>query len=130
MNDLSNKDDIKVLIDLFYQRAKNDELIGPIFSKHVKSNEWPTHLERMYDFWNSAVFMSREYIGNPFAKHIPLNLEERHFTRWLSLFSQTVDENFMGDNAEDVKNRAMKMGVMFQAKLKYLKDNDNLTSIM
>jgi len=130
LNDLSNKDDIKVLIDLFYQRAKVDEVIGPIFSAHVKPEEWPSHLERMYDFWNSALFLSREYVGNPFARHIPLKLEEQHFKRWLAIFNKTVDENFIGDVADDIKDRAMKMGIMFQAKLKYLKDNDNLTPIM
>lgn len=130
MNDIRTKEDIRLLVESFYKIATEDPIIGPVFSKHVKEEEWPNHIDRITDFWNSAIFLTREYIGNPFAKHIPLDLDAQHFQQWLEIFNQTIDDNFKGDIADDIKTRASKMGMMFQAKLKYLKDNDNLTPIM
>jgi hemoglobin len=120
-NDINNIDDIKQLVDTFYTSVRNDALIGPIFS-NVIGNAWQPHLDRMYAFWNAALFSVPGFKGNPFAKHAPLPITAQHFSRWLYLFNQTVDELFEGPVADDAKKRAELMAIMFQAKLGRMND--------
>ena len=63
-NDITNRDDIKLLVDDFYKKVQADELLGPVFS-HVN---WPHHLPIMYDFWSSMLLGDQSYRGNPLQK--------------------------------------------------------------
>jgi len=56
--------------------------------------DWPKHLPTM--FWQSLLFGSGNYQGAPFVKHAVLPVQQAHFERWLTLFAETVDENFTG----------------------------------
>jgi len=113
MNDIVNHGDIELLVNSFYARAKEDDLLGPVFA-HV---DWARHLPRMYDFWNSIVLGGQAFQGNPFQKHAHLPIGASHFNRWLKLFYETVDEHFSGFNAEEVKNRAKSIAGVFQHKM-------------
>ncbi|MBL7858760.1 MAG: group III truncated hemoglobin [Cyclobacteriaceae bacterium] len=117
MNDIRNREDIKVLVDTFYEKVKEDALLAPVFS-HV---DWPTHLPVMYDFWASMLLGDLTYRGNPFQKHIDLPIQAIHFDQWLVLFQKTVDEKFSGDKADEVKARARSIAGVFQYKLGILK---------
>ncbi len=46
------------------------------------------------------------YQGNPFQKHVNLPIGKEHFSEWLKLFIQTVDDNFKSEKADEIKNRA------------------------
>jgi hemoglobin len=81
---------IRELVHGFYQRAREDELIGPVFNDRV--HDWDTHLARLCDFWSSVTLMSGRYRGQPMMVHAPLPIEPRHFDRWLQLFAQTARE--------------------------------------
>ena len=74
----------------FYERARADQLIGPIFESRVK--DWDQHLSRMCDFWSSVTLMSGRYHGQPMPVHAALPIEPLHFDRWLQLFAQTARE--------------------------------------
>ena len=111
--DITNREDIKLLVDIFYDKVKIDGLIGPVFS-HVN---WPHHLPIMYDFWSSMLLGDQTYRGNPLQKHLPLPIQPQHFERWLTLFKATVDENFTGEKATEVKMRAEGIAGIFQAKM-------------
>ncbi len=116
--DIRHSDDIRRLIDAFYGRVRADALLGPVFAARIAADEWPAHLDTMTRFWTAALLaQAAGYRGNPGAKHLVLPLEEQHFTRWLHLFGQTVDELFAGETATEMKLRARKMGDMFQAKI-------------
>jgi len=112
-NDLSTRGDIKTLVDGFYEKVKSNTLLGPIFS-HV---DWPHHLPIMYNFWSSMLLGDQTYQGNPLQKHLPLAIERSHFDEWLILFRRTVDENFVGEKAEEVKMRAQSIAGIFQVKM-------------
>lgn len=116
LNDIRTKQDIKSLVDNFYSRVNQDELLAPVFNEIAEVN-WNTHLPVMYNFWSSLLLGSRTYRGNPFPKHAVLPLKESHFQRWLKLFKQAVDENFKGSNAEEAKNRAFIIAQTFQFKM-------------
>lgn len=77
------------LVDTFYARIRQDDLLGPIFAERI--DDWPLHLGRMKAFWRSILHQSAEFTGNPMAKHMAIpGLEERHFSHWLELFYATL----------------------------------------
>lgn len=119
MHDISNKSDIILLVDKFYEKVNADELLAPVF-KHV---DWPAHLPVMYNFWSSMLLGDSTYKGNPFQKHMDLAIKAAHFDRWLKLFSETVEENFEGIKAEETKNRARDIAAVFQYKLGIMSKN-------
>jgi hemoglobin len=116
MKDIEDIADIKLFVDGFYIKVREDILIGPVFSA-VITGDWQPHLDRMYAFWDAALFNVPGFKGNPFAKHIPLDISQKHFDRWLMLFVATIDHYFEGPMAEDAKHRAELMAAMFVSKL-------------
>ncbi len=113
MQDLNSRTEIESMVNRFYDKVKHDELLAPLFA-HV---DWPHHLPVMYNFWASMLLGDRSYTGNPFEKHVTLPLSSTHFSRWLELFNETVDENFSGANAQEVKARAQTIAAVFQYRL-------------
>ena len=116
MKDIDNIQDIKLFVNEFYDKVRGDSLIGPIFLDKI-TGDWQPHLDKMYAFWNAALFGVTGYKGNPFSKHAPLKIEKEHFERWLSLFAETIDRNFEGPMANDAKSRAGLMAGMFLTRL-------------
>lgn len=127
--DIENRDDIQLFVTEFYEEARKDQLLGSVFFAAVKDEEWPSHIERIVDFWDSVLFYAQSYKGSAFSVHKNLPIEERHFTRWLELFGEALDRNFSGEVADDVKDRAQKMGTMFSAKLEYLRSNPDFINL-
>lgn len=121
-NDINGLEDIKIFVDEFYSCVQQDELIGPVFASAV--SDWAPHLEKMYQFWNAALFSVPGFKGNPFGKHAPLAIEQQHFDRWLVLFKATIDAHFIGDMAVEVKKRAELMAALFMSKLTYMRENN------
>ena len=120
MKEIENIDDIKLFVNEFYARVKADLFIGPIFMETI-SEDWQPHLNKMYAFWNGALFGVPGFRGNPFAKHAPLKIGPEHFNRWLEIFFSTIDENFEGSVAADAKNRAELMADMFLSRLQKMR---------
>lgn len=120
--DISTLDDIKLLVDDFYGKVKEDELIGYIFNDVIRDN-WPVHLEKMYSFWQTVLLHEFTYKGAPFPKHMKLPVEKEHFDRWLELFHETIDNYFEGEKAEELKIRSVKMAEMFMMKINFYRQN-------
>lgn len=78
------------MVRAFYTRAREDEMIGPIFNAHVP--DWEAHFAKLTDFWSSVTSMSGRYHGQPMRAHFPLGLNTPHFARWLALFEQSARE--------------------------------------
>lgn len=114
--DIEGIDDIKLLVDDFYGKVKADELLAPVFFERIP-DDWQPHLEKMYAFWNAALFGVKGYAGNPFSKHATLAVSAAHFERWLLLFHNTLDSHFAGPVAEDAKRRAALMASNFLRRL-------------
>lgn len=128
--DIETTADVKVFVDAFYTKVRADSLLAPVFASRVENGNWQKHLNRMYAFWSAVLLFQRGYKGNPFAKHVGLNIEAKHFNQWILLFKQTIDLHFSGEKANEAKRRADNMGAMFSMKLKYLRDNPNYKSIV
>jgi hemoglobin len=120
--DILTIEDVKLLVNDFYSKVRDNELLSPIFNGVIKDN-WSAHLEKMYGFWQTLLLDKPAYSGSPFLKHAKLPIQKEHFDTWISLFNSTVDEHFTGEKANEAKWRAAKMSEMFQYKLEYYKNN-------
>lgn len=107
--DITTRADVVRLVDSFYDRVRADDLLGPIFDT-VARTDWAVHLPKMYDFWDTVLFGSAAYHGQPLGVHAALSsrvaLGEREFQRWLGVFMATVDALFTGRVADEAKLRA------------------------
>lgn len=122
--EIVNIEDIRLLVDSFYSKVRNDQLLGIIFQEKI-GDEWPKHLEKMYRFWQTILLEEPTYSGRPFPPHATLPVSKEHFDRWLSLFHETLDAYFTGEKAEEAKWRAGKMAELFQHKIAYFRNNPN-----
>ena len=130
MKDISSKEDVKIFVDAFYLKVQKDDLIGAVFAAKIPDGNWTPHLERMYSFWSTILLAVKDYSGNAFSKHASLPIKGQHFERWVSLFTETIDEHFEGDVADEAKRRAELMGKLFQSKLEYIQANNNFNNIL
>ena len=120
--DIEIIDDIILLVNCFYKKVNNDKLLSPVFNDLAKVN-WDEHLPVMYSFWSAVLFDTNTYKGSPFIAHLNLPIKTEHFERWLTLFKETVDENFKGIKAEEAKEKADSIAIIFQSKLGLIKNN-------
>ncbi len=109
MNKLETRGDIELLVNSFYKKVAQDPTIGFFFTQVAKVN-WDEHLPKMYQFWETLLFGQTSYKGNPMAKHFPVNeviaIEPHHFDHWLKLWTETVEELFMGEKADQAIYKA------------------------
>lgn len=115
--DIQTEADIQTLVDRFYDKVNQDELLAPIFNE-VAAVHWAAHLPTMYDFWSSILLGTARYKGRPFPKHLPLPVGKPHFQRWLQLFYATVTEHFAGPTAEQAKIKALNIATMFEYRMR------------
>lgn len=117
---LANTDDVKILVQAFYQKALVDNKIGFIFTEIAQINI-QEHIDLISDFWASVLFAQGAYKGNPIRTHMFLNqkiqLTTEHFDRWLSIWYETVDFLFEGEKALEAKNKALNIAQIMQFKL-------------
>ncbi|HXG86145.1 MAG TPA: group III truncated hemoglobin [Pyrinomonadaceae bacterium] len=109
--DIETRADIDDLMNRFYSKALNDEVIGYIFE--IAKLDLERHLPVIGDFWETLLFGGgnyRKHGCNPLRIHAELNLKtpllSKHFRRWLKIFTETIDEMFAGTRAELAKSRA------------------------
>src|SRR5690348_13166095 len=121
IKDILNKEDIIQLVDTFYAKVREDDLLAPIFNERIRDH-WPQHLEKMYSFWGTVLLAENNYHGSPFPPHASLPVDHSHFKRWLELFHQTIDDLFQGEKASEAKWRAIKMAEMFESKIQYYRE--------
>jgi hemoglobin len=118
--DILTTKDIVLLVNNFYDKVKEDSIIGYIFTDVVKVH-WERHLPLMYSFWENTLFYTGNYNGNPMELHKHLHkvmpLTAEHFKQWIKLFSNTVDELFEGKNANLAKRRAISIATVMQINL-------------
>jgi len=111
--DIKTREDVFLLVTSFYKKVRKDETLGPFF-ENIK--DWDEHLDRLTTFWESSLFLKTKYFGNPLEAHVDVDkaqgnkISELHFGIWLNLWFETITELFEGENAENAKMRARKMG--------------------
>jgi hemoglobin len=120
MNDITTRQDIQTLMESFYGKALTDEVIGYFFTEVAPLN-MEVHMPLIVDFWETIIFGEAKYKGNVLEVHRQIHelsaFKEEHFTRWVKLFQQTVNELYTGDHAELLKQRAESIATVMKLKL-------------
>jgi hemoglobin len=120
MKDIETAADIKMLVDKFYKQVITDDLIGPFFTKVVEL-DLDKHVPVICEFWETILFGSGKYQGNPMLKHIELNkkssLHPEHFAKWLELWENTITANFNGPKATEAIQRAGQIAELMKYKI-------------
>lgn len=124
--DISSRKDLKFIITKFYELLLVDKKMIPFFEDIVAQNHLEEHLEIITDFWNDILFDTTTYKNNTMQKHLDKNtfvkFETAHFTIWTSYLFETIDANFDGTIAHNMKNRARSIGTVMQLKMGLYKD--------
>ncbi|WP_273565539.1 group III truncated hemoglobin [Maribacter halichondriae] len=114
--ELKERTDVRLLVETFYGKIRQHEILGPIFNGII--SDWDSHLTLLTDFWETQLFLKRKYHGNPVTVHQEVDdkmnhtITPEHFGLWLNLWFATIDELFEGETAWIAKNRAQKMSTM------------------
>ncbi len=123
--DITSRTDIETLVNEFYIKVRKDNMLGPIFDESFKIN-WDTHLPKMYSFWESILFQTGSFNGNPIKSHKEVHktcpFTQALFERWLHLFNETVNQHFEGEVANLAKVRALSIATVMQIKVLYPTD--------
>jgi hemoglobin len=105
------------LVRRFYETARRDELLGPVFSR---VSDWEAHVVTIATFWSSVALMTGRYHGQPMRAHIPLGLTTAHFARWLALWTETVPAecppqavDYLQERAKGIA-RSVELGIAVQ----------------
>lgn len=120
MNDIQNQDDLYLLVDNFYQKLLSDKSISYIFTDVVKIH-LEEHLPILVTFWSQAILGTGGYTNNLTQIHLDIDKKEHLtpelFKIWLNHFNNSVDENFMGEKAEQIKTQALSIATIMQIKI-------------
>ena len=103
------------LVRTFYDTARQDSLIGPVFARSV--TDWEEHYTVIRDFWSRTLIGTTRYTGFPFTAHIPMKLGPEHFDRWLEIFRTTAAIALPPEAARLAILKVEHMSVCFQAGL-------------
>jgi len=110
-----DEDGITALVHRFYERVRDEPLLGPIFATRIDDDQWPRHLDKMVRFWSTVLLGSNSYLGNPMLLHGTLpGLTHAHFDRWLELFREVAEEVMTPAVAAAVAQRAERMGAQLR----------------
>ena len=124
-SDLDGRAEIETLVNSFYERVRSDEVLGFIFDRVAQTN-WEAHLPKMYAFWETVMFRSGGFTGNPLAAHAKLvaltDMGRDKFDHWLKLFCGTVDDLFVGEHADHIKNCAADMANVIFSRINQVPD--------
>jgi hemoglobin len=119
LGDIGSVADIEVLVRDFYRDVAMDDVLGPVFER--AGVDWSVHLPKLVDFWTWQLLGDRVYEGQPILAHVSAHqrtpFTERHYERWLSLFTATIDGRFGGPTADLAKARADRIASTMQRML-------------
>ena len=123
--EIENIEDIKLLVNEFYGKVRQEELLKDIFESIIK-DRWPEHLDKMYSFWQTVLLGEHTYKGSPFPPHAVMPVEIEHFETWLKLWAGTVNNYFVGEKADRAIWQGQRMAEMFLSKIRYMRDTDSV----
>ena len=113
--ELCSEEEVTRLVHGFYARVRADDLLGPVFARHV--DDWPGHLAHLVDFWSAMLRGTRRFSGAPVQRHNALpGLNAAMFERWLALFRQTAAELDNPDMQQVAVGMAERVAATLQAR--------------
>ena len=115
---------LKVLVDTFYAKVRQDPLIGPVFNRAI--DDWPEHLDKLQAFWSSVMLTSGRYKGRPLPAHIKHAdaITPASFERWLALWRETTEELLDPNSAAALQDKAGRIAESLSMGIAFSKDPD------
>jgi hemoglobin len=100
------EEEIARLVDTFYARVREDEMLGPVFNPAI--GDWPEHLDKLRAFWSSVMLTSGRYKGSPMAAHLRHRavITPAMFAQWLALWRCAAREILVPADAEAIIAKA------------------------
>jgi hemoglobin len=116
--EINSREEIDFLVRRFYEQVRDHQTLGPVFNQIVE--DWDHHLVHLSDFWEMILLQTGPGRGmfNPSKVHQEVDskmnntITQVHFGNWLELWFQTIDQYFIGENAEYAKEHARRMAHM------------------
>ncbi len=119
-NDVTNREDLYLIVGEFYEKLLVNKELKHFFEKFQDKDTLEKHLKVLVDFWDNILFYSGTYQKNAMQPHINLHQKKPfskiHFETWLQLFNQSIDDNFEGEQASLLKNRALSVATVMRIK--------------
>ncbi len=115
--DITNKQDLEVLIDTFYTRLLLLDGMPAVF----EGLNFEAHKPRIVQFWAFVLLDESGYTTNVFDKHLHLPIKLYMFQQWLQAFVATVNDLFEGEKAQMAIQRATVLTFTFESKWQKLK---------
>lgn len=121
MKDIETRADILLVIQKFYDKLLADKNISFFFTKITTVDQHlEEHFETLATFWEQSLFLKGGYTNNMFQIHKEVHHKHAftkvHFDIWLLHLNTTIDENFKGKIAEQMKTNALSMATVLQIK--------------
>jgi len=117
---------LRELVGRFYARAREDDLIGPVFNAAI--DDWDHHLDHIAQFWAAGLLGVGRFTGRPMAKHMRQPITPPMFDRWLALWKQATDETYAPPIAQVLQARAGRIAESFKLGMFYRPAGDTSTS--
>lgn len=112
--DIASEEDIRLLVDRFYDAVLRDDVLSPFFSQI----EFAHHKPKMVDFWAFVLLDKPGYTTNIFDKHAHMPLTAEALARWTSLFEATIRQLYAGEKTDTAVLRAKTIAWTFKEKMK------------
>lgn len=120
--DICSRKDIHFIITEFYNKLTADEKMFPFFEEIVKSNHLEAHIDTITNFWEDILLYTSNYSSNVMQKHLDFDKKvkftKEHFSIWVNYLSVTIHDNYEGQNAQNMKDRASSIAMVMQVKFK------------
>ena len=119
-----SEESLKLLVDAFYAKVREDALIGPVFNRAI--DDWPEHLDKLQAFWSSVMLTSGRYKGRPLPAHVKHadSISAASFERWLALWRETTDELLDPVSAAALQEKAGRIAESLSLGIAFQKDPD------
>lgn len=105
--------DLARLVEHFYDRARQDALLAPVFARIT---DWPHHFRALTAFWVTQLRGRGLYRGAPIAVHRAMKdqLTPAMFERWLALWDVSTEQVMGADDAAALQAHARRIGAVMQ----------------
>lgn len=114
---IGGRDALITLLTHFYADVRQHREIAPIFASKIE--DWPSHIQKIADFWSGVIGGPALYKGGMPMKHFPLGLQERHFEAWLGLWKRNCATRLPSPESEELAAAADMIGQRLRQIIKH-----------
>ena len=118
------EEDIARLVPAFYERVRQDRVLGPIFNGAI--DDWPHHLGKLQDFWSSVMLTTGRYKGQPMVAHVrhAEHMADDKFARWLALWREVSGELLSPAAATAFQQKADRIAESLQLGVQFYRERN------